>query len=724
MGSAQGKNHRELGAEAIKFELAAILSSVTFSKSDRHCRFLRYAVEKSLSGRAGDLKEYLIALEVYDRPSTYDPQVESLVRVEASKLRSRLQKYYEDEGREDPIHIEIPKGGYVPVFSDRTAGLAATSRARIITRRRVVCACAAVVIAVLVIVLAHAVRTREPRFDEIQILRLTDSGRVYQAAISPDGQYAAYVTGRAEGREGLWVKHIATGSEVQVVPEGELFFMGPTFSPDSNYVYYGGHALRQGVSSLFRVPVLGGAATRLKNGLDSPISFSPDGAWFAFVREYGPTGESALLIARSGVPEADSTASERKLLSRRLPEFLDYPSWSPDGKYIACTSVNRSASLTNLIRVRVSDGAESAIGSRKWGIVKGLAWLGGGADTLAFAARAVTADVTQIWQYPNPGAGVGEPRAVTSDLSNYSWMSGSKDARNLLSVSDRTLASIWVSESANPTKARLIAINDIDENCRLCWTRDGQLLHHRQLGTRDQLWLMQPDGSNARHLSFDGEARAASVCGQRGDVVFLVPRVGESQIWKMDAAGTHPQMLVGANDYTYPQCSPDGEWVVFTRTGADRWPSLWKVSTNGGLPHKLNTGWSTNPAISPDGNSIAVFYEASPGTLQVPPRNIAIIPIQGGKPIRTFPISQAVAQSAGLRWTTDSKALSYVETRAGAGNILIQPINGSPAVLATNFTGDQISSFDWSSDGQQLAFVRLTVKRDLMLIRDARFLEK
>jgi Tol biopolymer transport system component len=725
MPSSPDKNHRGLGAEAIRSEVAAVVSSASFSKSDRHCRFLQYVVEKALNGNAGDLKEYSIAIEVFRR-SSYDPQVDSLVRVEAAKLRARLRKYYESEGRKDSILIEIPKGGYVPVFSHRSAEPAAVFPVINVFLRPVVGA-AAIAVLGLAVLLISASRTHEPHFANLQIRRLTDSGKVHQATISPDGQYAAYVTGRAEGRESLWIKHIATGSELQLVPEEEAFFMGSTFSPDSSYVYYGVHPAGQKMSSLYKTPVIGGEPIRLMDRLDSPISFSPDGASFAFVREDASRGESALFIARTGVSEAALTASERKLLSRQLPEFLDYPAWSPDGKYVACTSVHRAAAFTSLVRVRVSDGAERPMGSRKWGIVKGLAWLGGVTDTIVFAARAQNADFTQIWRYR---VGANEPRPVTNDLSNYAQMSSSKGAPTLVTINERTLASIWVSEDANSTNARMIASSEIDQYCRVSWTRDGQLLHHRQSGPQDQLWLMQPDGSNARHLTFDaaargtdGEARDAAVCGQGGDIVFLVSRAGENQIWKIDAAGTHSRMLIGATDETHPQCSPDGEWVLFTRTGSNLWPMLWRVSTNGGAPQRLNTGWSSEPVISPDGHSIAVFYEESPGTLQVPPQNIAIIPSQGGKPIRTFRIGQGIAQSAGLRWVARGNALSYVEMRSGAANIWIQPLDGGPSLRATNFTGDQIAAFDWSSDGRRLAFVRVTVKRDLVLLRGVHFAE-
>jgi serine/threonine-protein kinase len=77
-------------------------------------RFLRFAVEEALAGRAGKLKEYSVGLEVFDRAPSYDPRTDPLVRVEARRLRDKLKTYYQTEGRAETLRIEFPKGGYAP----------------------------------------------------------------------------------------------------------------------------------------------------------------------------------------------------------------------------------------------------------------------------------------------------------------------------------------------------------------------------------------------------------------------------------------------------------------------------------------------------------------------------------------------------------------------------------------------------------------------------------
>ncbi|MGB8889367.1 MAG: hypothetical protein WCC87_21770 [Candidatus Korobacteraceae bacterium] len=105
-----------ISAEEVEAELQRVLASPIFSKAPRHSCFLTFVVRKTLEGSADQVKEYLIGVEVFRRPADYDPSTDPGVRVEAGRLRSRLAEYYKKLGRQDPIHISLPKGTYVPVF--------------------------------------------------------------------------------------------------------------------------------------------------------------------------------------------------------------------------------------------------------------------------------------------------------------------------------------------------------------------------------------------------------------------------------------------------------------------------------------------------------------------------------------------------------------------------------------------------------------------------------
>ena len=105
---------------AIRAELDRIMKSGPFQQSRRRQRFLEYIVSEALAGRGERLKGYNVGLEVFDRPETFDPLADPVVRVEAARLRDKLREYYETEGLGDPVRIELPKGSYAPLIVIRT----------------------------------------------------------------------------------------------------------------------------------------------------------------------------------------------------------------------------------------------------------------------------------------------------------------------------------------------------------------------------------------------------------------------------------------------------------------------------------------------------------------------------------------------------------------------------------------------------------------------------
>ena len=186
-------------AEDVQHQLGRVLASAMFANADRMSRFLRYVVDRTLAGEADRLKEYAIGIDVFDRTDQYDPRVDSIVRVEAARLRSKVEEYYSREGVDDPVVIRLRRGSYVPVFEVRFAAaseppasaLSKTAATTGLGRPFVL----AVVAAVLVIVAALAWRPgsgtssgdsrvtiavlplaqySKPKSDELLAARLTD----------------------------------------------------------------------------------------------------------------------------------------------------------------------------------------------------------------------------------------------------------------------------------------------------------------------------------------------------------------------------------------------------------------------------------------------------------------------------------------------------------------------------------------------------------------------
>src|SRR5215472_17208539 len=120
-------------AQAVRRQLDKVLASPGFARNERLSRFLRFVVERHLEGRDQELKESLIAIEVFGRQPGYDSRQDPIVRTEASRLRARLSEYYLAEGKGDSIVIDVPKGGYIPVVrgAERTHNPATPDGARL-----------------------------------------------------------------------------------------------------------------------------------------------------------------------------------------------------------------------------------------------------------------------------------------------------------------------------------------------------------------------------------------------------------------------------------------------------------------------------------------------------------------------------------------------------------------------------------------------------------------
>ena len=179
---------------------------------------------------------------------------------------------------------------------------------RFLNRRRVALGTLAVVVAVVASLSVSLRRSKSVPFATTKTTRLTGDGQTFKATISPDGRYIAH-TSLVAGQESLRVRRATTLNDIEIVPPQAVRYIGITFSPDSETIYYVVRTEKTDPPSLYRVAVMGGSPEKLKARLDSPVTLSPNGKKFAFVRE--SESESSLIVAdlEAGASRASSPAN-------------------------------------------------------------------------------------------------------------------------------------------------------------------------------------------------------------------------------------------------------------------------------------------------------------------------------------------------------------------------------------------------------------------------------
>lgn len=591
--------------------------------------------------------------------------------------------------------------------------------------RRPLMVAALLAFSLAVVVLALVVASRHTgqsgtAFQQITLAKLTTSGKALLPAISPGGKYVAYVV--VEGDlQSLWIRQMATASGAQVVAPAEVVFKGVTFSLDDNFIYYVARPKSERANKLYQVPLLGGAPREIMAAVDSPITFSPNNQYFAFVRDYPAQQETALVVAKLDGSE------ERKLLTRKRPEMLSLhgPSWSPDGGLIACAvgATGQGESSMHVLAISVEDGSSAPIGSQTWTFINQVAWLGDGSGVvLSTWQRTWGMYGDQIWLLTFPK---GEARRVTNDMTSYDGVSVSANsAASPMLVTQRTdrVSQIWIAQDgAGGLNAELAPRiqsgfgDNYSEMFGLDWTPEGRLLYASHASGNVDVWITTADGKQQKQLTRDALTDRMPVATLDGRyVVFVSDRAGSNHIWRMDVDGGGLKQLTRGKSDDFPNLSPDGRWVVYSSSSGGA-PALWKVSIDGGEPAQLSQARASRPVVSPDGKQIACLYRDEKGGGV----KVALLPFAGGEP--AIIEGMAPPDFSILRWSPDGRALTYIATQQGVSNIWSKPIDGGPARQLTDFTADRIFRFAWSRDGKFLACERGMVINDAVLISDGKF---
>jgi Tol biopolymer transport system component len=641
----------------------------------------------------------------------------------ASDLRADLQRLKRDtdSGR---IALGQPRNDAPTspgaVANDPSASHASESSAVVEAAKQHKMGLAAVAIIVLMLIAAAAYglysflssKAHRP-FENFTITQVTNNGKTIAAAISPDAKYLLSVLDD-NGKQSLWLRHVPTNSDTQVISPAEAVYENLAFSPDGGYIYFlrAEDTLGRG-QDLLRAPVLGGTPQVIVKNVDTRITFSPDGQRFVFIRGMYPDVEKFRVLTAN----ADGT-SEFKIADGPISEIPSAVVWSPDGKQIATATPGAEGAL-GLIQIQnVPSGKVQTLSRFNNVQLNDLAWLPDSSGLIATYQRNATLYArSQIAFVSEPA---GQFRSITRDTNNYQTLSLSADGRTLATVQQKATQTFHLLPAAgftgnppNPAPAQIKDASFFD------WADNGTLY----FDDVDSLVRISAGGADKTTLLSDPAAQIIQPvnCQNSRYIVFIwAGHSGSNKagLWRVNADGSNPKQLTDGRQEIAPNCSPDGRWVFYEDMQTLQ---LDRVSIDGGAPEIVSgtaipgAVFDFGLAIAPDGKLLA--FVTTGGTTEIV-HHIALVPLDAGpKPQRRM-LDPDPRVAGGPQFTPDGQAVIYPIHESGTDNLWLQPLDGSGGHQITQFKSDRISSFRFSPDGKTIGLLRSHVESDVVLLRD------
>ena len=594
-------------ADQIREELLRIAESPVFEDADRLQRFLLFIVDETLDGRGSRLKESVVGVEVFDREPSYDPKVDPIVRVQARRLRSKLETYYEGPGQYSPVRILLPKGGYLPAFELAAAPKIAAPEIPVAPEqpiapqsRRPVNRTVVLAGAVLVLSSAILLLSRHPNSSVLPTERLFTTHAGYQTtpSFSPDGTSLAFAWGGEDNDNiDIYVQKLDADSPRRIT-DSAAEEKSPAWLPDGQHIAFT-RASGPGRLAILIASLSGGdqrqAAEIQADAQDPPsLSWSSDGKKLYTSERTAPGAPMHLVVIS---PEG----GERVPLTSPPAGGAgdDQAVLSPDGKWLAFRR-RAEASVHDVYIVPSAGGPERAITRDHAGIV-GIAWTRDNRNLIISSRR--QASLQSLWRFPVDGQA---PTRLTDAAVAASYPSINPHDGTIAFASrflDSNIYRIDLAGDAPPH--RIIESNLLDSSPH--YSPDGRRICFRSNRTGNyELWVADSDGHAATRLThFGGPVTGNARWSPDGQFLALDSRpLGNADVFIVPAAGGEPSQITHEpSNEVLPSFSADGQSVYYASDRTGTW-QIFKQPLHGGEPKQITQAGGFAPLESSDGKSL------------------------------------------------------------------------------------------------------------------------
>lgn len=644
-------------ADAVRRELARIIDSPVFKDSDRLVRFLTFIVEETLQGRGPGLKEPVVGTAVFDRSADYDPKEDPIVRVQARRLRAKLELYYASPEHPGELRIELPKGGYTPQFSSapRAGAVQVTLKQPLEAVERAPAGVpwnrALIILAVLLGASGawmFVVNRRAPARPGGSRLFTAYPGYQHTPAFSPDGQTVAFSWG-AGGNSAIYVQRLDSDTPRRLTSSAMREWR-PVWLPDGQSVGF----LRDDGRNRFAVMVvpLVGAGERRVATLSGDPSSPPRIQWSPEGRELYTSEPSS--GAQPRIVEIDLESGKRRDLTRTGSTTPGRPgddeaALSPDGHWIAFRRRTESA-VGDVFVAQVHGNEVRQVTHDGTGII-GSAWSRDGRSLIISSRR--SSSLQRLWRFPIDGRSA--PVCLTDAALAASFPAVSPLDGTIAFATRYLDSNIWrIALRGGAAPERIIASNLLDSTPR--YSPDLSRIAFRSNRTgNDELWIADANGgSPARVTNFGGPVTGSERWSPDGQYLIFDSRPhGNSDIFLVPAGGGTPRQLTREpSNEVIPSFSPDGKYVYFASDRKGAWQT-WRQPLAGGEAEQVTRDGAFRAQESADGKWL--YYS------KVDTAGLYRMPSGGGSEVAVLPSFPAVFWGG---WTLIGEKVLYFSMRA------------------------------------------------------------